>query len=45
MTGSLRSLRATADVDQLASFGFAAARSTQGLRNLFLNVRPDKSEY
>jgi hypothetical protein len=33
-------LRAVNDVDQLASFEFAATYSSQGLRHLLFNIRP-----
>ena len=38
-------LRAINDVDQLASFEFAASYGSQGLRNLLFNVRPGLSEF
>jgi hypothetical protein len=38
-------LRAVSDVDQLASFEFAATHGSQGLRNLLFNVRPGMTEF
>jgi hypothetical protein len=38
-------LRAVNDVDQLASFEFAATYGSQGLRNLLFNIRPGMSEF
>ena len=38
-------LRAVNDVDQLASFEFAATHSSQGLRNLLFNIRPGMTEF
>ncbi|HEY6410548.1 MAG TPA: hypothetical protein VIY29_24115, partial [Ktedonobacteraceae bacterium] len=38
-------LRAVNDVDQLASFEFAASYGSQGLRNLLFNVQPGMSEF
>jgi hypothetical protein len=38
-------LRAINDVDQLASFEFAATHGSQGLRNLLFNIRPGMSEF
>lgn len=38
-------LRAVNDVDQLASFEFAATHGSQGLRHLLFNVRPGMSEF
>jgi hypothetical protein len=38
-------LRAVSDVDQLASFEFAATYGSQGLRNLLFNIQPGMSEF
>jgi hypothetical protein len=38
-------LRAVNDVDQLASFEFAATYGSQGLRNLLFRVRPGMTEF
>ncbi|GAC1473331.1 MAG: M24 family metallopeptidase [Ktedonobacteraceae bacterium] len=38
-------LRAVNDIDQLASFEFAASYGSQGLRNLLFNVQPGMSEF
>lgn len=38
-------LRAVSDVDQLASFEFAATFGSQGLRNLLFNIQPGMSEF
>ncbi len=38
-------LRAVSDVDQLASFEFAASHGSQGLRNLLFNIQPGMSEF
>ena len=38
-------LRATSDVDQLASFEFAASHGSQGLRHLLFHVQPGMSEF
>jgi len=38
-------LRAVNDVDQLASFEFAATYGSQGLRNVLFNIRPGMSEF
>ena len=38
-------LRVINDVDQLASFEFAAAYGSQGLRNLLFNIQPGMSEF
>jgi hypothetical protein len=38
-------LRAINDVDQLASFEFAATYGSQGLRNLLFNLHPGMSEF
>ncbi len=38
-------LRAYNDIDQLASFEFAAAHGSQGLRNLLFQVRPGMTEF
>jgi Xaa-Pro aminopeptidase len=38
-------LRAVNDVDQLASFEFAASYGSQGLRRLLFNVRPGMTEF
>src|SRR5579859_1001923 len=38
-------LRAVNDVDQLASFEFAASYGSQSLRNLLFNVQPGMSEF
>lgn len=38
-------LRATNEVDQLASFEFAATHSSQGLRNLLFNIEPGMTEF
>lgn len=38
-------LRATNDVDQLASFEFAATHTSQSLRNVLFGVRPGMTEY
>jgi hypothetical protein len=38
-------LRAVNDVDQLASFEFAATHGSQGLRNLLFQVRPGMTEF
>ncbi len=38
-------LRAVNDVDQLASFEFAATYGSQGLRNLLFHVRPGMTEF
>jgi hypothetical protein len=38
-------LRAVNDVDQLASFEFAATHGSQGLRNLFFQVRSGMTEF
>jgi hypothetical protein len=38
-------LRAVNDVDQLASFEFAATYGSQGLRNVLFNIHPGMSEF
>jgi len=38
-------LRAVNDVDQLASFEFAATHGSQGLRHLLFHIRPGMSEF
>jgi hypothetical protein len=38
-------LRAVNDVDQLASFEFAATYGSQGLRNVLFNIQPGMSEF
>lgn len=38
-------LRAVNDVDQLASFEFAATYGSQGLRNMLFNIHPGMSEF
>ncbi|HLX56344.1 MAG TPA: hypothetical protein VKR83_04905 [Ktedonobacteraceae bacterium] len=38
-------LRAVNDVDQLASFEFAASHGSQGLRTMLFNVRPGMTEF
>ena len=38
-------LRSVSDVDQLASFEFAATHGSQGLRDLLFNVRPEMTEF
>jgi hypothetical protein len=38
-------LRAVNDVDQLASFEFAATHGSQGLRRLLFNIRPGMTEF
>ena len=38
-------LRAVNDVDQLASFEFAATFGSQGLRNVLFNIQPGMSEF
>jgi hypothetical protein len=38
-------LRAVSDVDQLATFEFAATYGSQGLRNLLFNIQPGMSEF
>ncbi len=38
-------LRAVNDVDQLASFEFAATHGSQGLRNVLFNIHPGMSEF
>ena len=40
-----RGLRAVNDVDQLASFEFAATYGSQGLRNVLFNIHPGMSEF
>ena len=38
-------LRAVNDIDQLASFEFAATYGSQGLRNVLFNIQPGMSEF
>jgi hypothetical protein len=38
-------LRAVSDVDQLASFEFAATHGSEGLRRLLFNIRPGMTEF